>query len=68
MPPKTSKNFSTSFQELEEITKWFDSEEQLDLDEGLKKFERGLKIAKEMKEKLSQVENQISEIKKKFTQ
>ncbi len=58
-------NFSTAFEELEKITEWFEQGD-VDLDEGLKKFERGLELAKACKEKLSEVENKVKEIKKKF--
>lgn len=63
---KTSLNFSEAFKELESITEWFDSEENLDLDQGLKQFERGLTLAAELKKRLSEVENKVEEIKKKF--
>lgn len=64
---KKTTNFTENFQELEEITRWFDSSEQLDLDAGLKKFERGLQLASELKKKLAEVENSVEEIKAKFT-
>ncbi len=68
MPTKKPNNidFAKSFEELEKITEWFDSEEQLDLDKGLKQFERGLELASLLKEKLSEVENKVVEIKKRF--
>ncbi len=67
MPKKpTTIDFAKSFEELEKITEWFDSEEHLDLDKGLKQFERGLELASLLKEKLSEVENKVVEIKKKF--
>jgi len=65
-PKKKSTNFTTAFEELEQITAWFDSEESLDLDEGLKKFERGLLIADQLKKKLEEVQNTVQEIKLKF--
>lgn len=58
-------NFSQAFEELEEITAWFEKGEA-DLDEGLKKFERGLELAKICKGKLLEVENKIKELKNKF--
>ena len=58
--------FATAFEELEQITQWFDSEDQFDLDQGLKKFERGLELADELKKKLTEVENKVEEIKAKF--
>lgn len=65
MTKKTTVNFSQAFEELEQITEWFEKGEA-DLDEGLKKFERGLELAKLCKGKLSEVENKIKELKKKF--
>ena len=64
---KKEPSFAVAFEELEEITKWFDSQENVDLDEGLKKFERGLEIANDLKKKLSVAENKVEELKKKFT-
>lgn len=65
MTKKTTVNFSKAFEELEQITAWFEKGEA-DLDEGLKKFERGLELAKICKGKLSEVENKIKELKKRF--
>lgn len=62
---KSEINFSKAFEELEAITEWFERD-GADLDEGLKKFERGLELAKLCKEKLSEVENKVETIKKKF--
>lgn len=64
---KKDIDFSKGFQELEDITRWFDSQETLDLDAGLKKFERGLELASELKKKLTEVENKVEEIKQKFS-
>lgn len=63
---KKEMDFASAFEELEHITQWFDSQEQVDLDEGLKKFERGLLLANELKKKLNEVENKVEEIKRKF--
>ncbi len=61
------KSFAKDFEELEHITQWFDSQDQLDLDLGLKQFERGLELASQLKKKLSEVENKVEEIKQKFS-
>ncbi|MBI4457450.1 exodeoxyribonuclease VII small subunit [Candidatus Uhrbacteria bacterium] len=58
-------NFGEAYQELEQIIGWFEREE-VDLDEGLKKFERGLALAQKCKERLKEVENKVVEIKAKF--
>jgi len=56
-------NFSKSYNDLQKIVQWFESEE-IDLEEGIGKFEEGIKIVKEMKEYLGKMENKIKEIKK----
>lgn len=66
--PKKKLQFAEAFAELEQITEWFDSEENLDLDKGLKQFERGLELAGELKKKLNEVENKVEEIKEKFAE
>lgn len=59
-------NFAKAFSELEEITQWFDSQDGVDLDEGLKRFERGLELAGALKKKLAEVEQNVEHIKQKF--
>ena len=68
MPTKSEKkfNFGEAFTELEKITHWFEKEE-IDLEEGLEKFERGLQLAAKLKTRLQEVENRVEEIKEKFT-
>lgn len=65
MAAKKEESFAKAFAELEELTEWFETEE-VDLDEGIKKFERGLELAQICKKKLSEVENKVSSLKKKF--
>lgn len=59
------QSFAKAFEELETVTHWFETGE-MDLDEGLKKFERGLELAAFCKERLAQAENKMKEIKVKF--
>jgi len=66
MPKDTKKfNFSESFRELEKIVEEFEREE-IDLEEGLKKFETGLELAAKCKSRLTEIENKVKEIKHKF--
>jgi len=65
MATKKQFDFGKAYEELEGIVGWFETEE-VDLDEGLKKFERGLELAKLCKERLKEVENKVTEIKAKF--
>lgn len=63
--PKKQPNFAEAFAELEQLTEWFETKD-VDLDEGLAKFERGLELAQICKQKLSEVENKVTILKKKF--
>lgn len=58
-------NFGEAFSELEKITAWFERGD-VELEEGLKKFERGLLLAQKLKSRLKEVENKVTEIKAKF--
>lgn len=63
---KAKINFEKAVEELEAITEWFEGSE-VDLDEGLKKFERALELASACKEKMDEFENKVREIKNKFS-
>ncbi|HSH31820.1 MAG TPA: exodeoxyribonuclease VII small subunit [Candidatus Saccharimonadales bacterium] len=58
-------NFGAGLKELEDITAWFESEE-VDLDQALIKFERGMQLAAELRSHLHKVENRVEKIKQKF--
>lgn len=61
--PDKKFNFSKSYADLQKIVEWFESDE-VDLEEGIKKFEDGLVIVKELKEYLGKMENKIKDLKK----
>ncbi|MBI5732026.1 MAG: exodeoxyribonuclease VII small subunit [Candidatus Magasanikbacteria bacterium] len=58
-------NFSKSYNDLQRIMEWFEKGE-VDLEEGVKKFEEGLKLVGELKKYLQGVENKVKQIKMKF--
>lgn len=58
-------DFGKGLKELEEITVWFERE-QIDLDEGLKKYERGMELAGLLQKHLSETQNRVEKIKVKF--
>jgi len=62
---KEEFNFKQALEELKKINEDFDSED-IDLDQALKKFRRGLELAKKCKERLKEVENEVVKIKEKF--
>lgn len=51
--------------ELEAIIDWFESDEA-DIDRATEQYERGLKIADELRAKLKETENTISKLKQSF--
>jgi exodeoxyribonuclease VII small subunit len=57
--------FDAAMKELEAITAWFEQPD-IDLDQGLVKFERGMELAAELKDHLAEVENRVEKIKVKF--
>lgn len=57
--------FEKAMRELEEITAWFESSD-VDLDQGLAKFERGMELSAQLKDHLSTVENRVEKIKQRF--
>jgi exodeoxyribonuclease VII small subunit len=61
--PEKKFNFTKSYEELQKITEWFEKED-VDLEEGLEKFEEGAKLVKGLKDYLSKMENKIKELKK----
>ncbi len=58
-------NFTKAYQEIEEINEWFQNED-IDLEEALKKYERGMELIKKCKERLSEAENKFEEIQQKY--
>ena len=62
---KTKKqDLKKYLKEIEEITTWFDDQDEIDIEEALGKVEQAAKLIKASKDKLAQVENEFEEIKK----
>ncbi|MDD3734957.1 MAG: exodeoxyribonuclease VII small subunit [Candidatus Pacebacteria bacterium] len=64
--PEEKFNFTKAYQEIEEINEWFQGEE-IDLDEALQKYEKGMELINECRERLKTAENKFEEIKKKYS-
>lgn len=58
------KNLSCNLKKLAEITEWFDNQEELDVEEGLKKVKEASSLIKASRERLKKIENEFEEIKK----
>lgn len=61
MPSSKKSSFAKQFAELEEITKWFERDD-VDLERGLEKFERGMALAKELQQQLRDAEVKIQKL------
>lgn len=59
-----SQNLNASLKKLAEITDWFENQEEIDLEEGLRKIREAVKIIKDSKGRLKEIENEFEEIKK----
>ncbi len=55
-------NFSEAIRELDQINQWFQNED-IDLDEGLKKLKAGNALIKHCRDRLKTVENEFINIK-----
>lgn len=64
---KSSETLSKKLTELEELSQYFESGE-FDIDDGLKKYEQGMKLAQEIKKQLTAYELKITEIKEKYSE
>ncbi|HEX7260049.1 MAG TPA: exodeoxyribonuclease VII small subunit [Candidatus Saccharimonadia bacterium] len=63
--PSKPSDFTQKLSELEAITEWFESGE-VDLNQALTKFERGMELTEELKKQLQDVENRVQKIRAKF--
>lgn len=64
---KRDKSFQQLLTELEAITESLEKPD-LDLDVGLRDFERGLELSQELKKRLLEIEQKIEKVKTKFEQ
>ncbi len=61
---KETKTFREHLKEIAAILEWFDSQEELDVEEALQKVREAGKLIKASKERLAAVENEFKIIKK----
>jgi len=59
-----TKNLNKNLKRLAEITEWFENQEEIDVEEGLKKVKEAVALIKASKERLKNIENEFEEIKK----
>ena len=61
-----SKNLNNNLKRLAEITTWFDAQDEIDVEEGLKLVREAVGLISASKERLKAVENEFEEIKKEI--
>jgi len=63
---KTEKvgNLKDNFQKIAEINNWFEKQDEVDIEEGLKKIKEAIKLIKVSKDRLKSIENEFEEIKR----
>ena len=61
-----TKNLNQNLKRLSEITEWFDHQEEIDVEEGLKKVKEAVTLIKASKSRLKEVQNEFEEIKKEI--
>jgi hypothetical protein len=64
--PKEKTNLNSNLKRLTEITAWFDAQDQIDIEEGLKLVKEAVGLLKSSRERLVGVENEFEEIKKEI--
>lgn len=57
-------NLSQSLKKLEEITEWFNDQQEVDVERGLEKVKEGVQLVKSSRERLKEVENEFEDVKK----
>ena len=67
MPRKSDQSLQQQLADLDAILAWFDDPD-IDLDEALKKFDEGVKLAEAAKAKLTELENKITVLTQRFDQ
>lgn len=66
MARKETKSFKHHLEEIAAILEWFDSQEELDVEQALEKVKQAGELIKLSKARLVEVENEFKEIKIKI--
>jgi len=64
MPKQKPEDISRSLEKLEQIVRWLDEQERVDVQEGLRKVKEGAELVKSLRTRLTAVSNEFEEVKK----
>ena len=59
-------NLSDSLKKVQEIIRWFDNQEEVDVEKGLEKIKEGTVLIKESRTRLKEIENEFEGVKKEL--
>ena len=60
------QDLTSDLKKLSAISEWFEEQEEIDIEEGLKKVKEAATLIKASRERLKAVENEFEEIKKEI--
>lgn len=66
MTQKEKNNLTENLKRLSEISSWFEDQEEIDVEEGLRRVKEAMGIIKTSKERLKEIENEFEEVKKEM--
>ncbi len=61
-----NRNLNNNLKRLAEITAWFDAQDEVDVEEGLKLVREAVGLISASRERLESIENEFEEIKKEM--
>lgn len=64
MSKKEKPDIQNNLRKLEEISAWFEKQEEINLEEGLQKVKEGAEIIKATRSRLKRIKNEFEEIQK----
>ncbi|MDP3956974.1 MAG: exodeoxyribonuclease VII small subunit [bacterium] len=59
-------NLSDALKKVQEIIRWFDNQEEVDVEKGLEKIKEGTVLIKESRTRLKEIENEFEVVKKEL--
>jgi predicted nucleic acid-binding Zn-ribbon protein len=65
---KKEINLNENLKKLADISAWFNSQKEIDLETGLEKVKEAAALIKDSREKLANLENEFKEIEKEFSE
>lgn len=66
MTKNNKETVNQSLSKLEQITRWFDAQKEIDVEEGMAKVKEGAALVKELEKRLAEIENEFREVKKEL--